>query len=110
MAARPWNVVGTARHDPLAYLQNRTVDWLDHQLAARELLHIEPANTFLVVEHEYPKARVQDKGKLAPILAGSLAFTRAIDEAAAAMYALQHEVLASQGIPIQGIGREPFRS
>jgi hypothetical protein len=24
---------GTARHDPLAYLQNRTVDWLDHQLA-----------------------------------------------------------------------------
>jgi sugar phosphate isomerase/epimerase len=101
---------GTARHDPLAYLQNRTVDWLDHQLAARELLHIEPADTFLVVEHEYPKARVQDKGKLASILAGSLAFTRAIDEAAAAMYALQHEVLASQGIAIQGIGREPFRS
>jgi hypothetical protein len=101
---------GTARHDPLAYLQNRTVDWLDHQLAARELLRIDPADTFLVVEHEYPKARVQDKAKLAPILAGSLAFTRAIDEAAAAMYALQHEVLASQGIPIQGVGREPFRS
>lgn len=101
---------GTARHDPLAYLQNRSVDWLDHQLAARELLSIDPANTFLVVEHEYPKARVQDRRKLAPILAGSLAFTRAIDEAAAAMYALQHEVLASQGIPIQGIGREPFRS
>ena len=32
---------GTARHDPLAYLQNRTVDWLDHQLAARELLDFE---------------------------------------------------------------------
>jgi sugar phosphate isomerase/epimerase len=101
---------GTARHDPLAYLQNRTVDWLDHQLAARELLSIEPANTYLVVEHEYPKARVQDRRKLTPILAGSLRFTGAIDEAAAAMYALQHEVLASQGIPIQGIGREPFRS
>ncbi|MDB6084991.1 MAG: hypothetical protein JWN43_2872 [Gammaproteobacteria bacterium] len=101
---------GTARHDPLAYLQNRTVDWLDHQLAARELFDIEPANTYLVIEHEYPKARVQDRLKLAPILAGSLSFTRAIDQAAAAMYALQHEVLASQGIPIQGIGREPFRS
>jgi sugar phosphate isomerase/epimerase len=101
---------GTARHDPLAYLQNRTVDWLDHQLAARELLRIEPASTYLVIEHEYPRARVQDRMKLAPILAGSLAFTRAIDQAAAAMYALQHEVLASQGIPIQGIGREPFRS
>src|SRR5215831_11847626 len=35
---------GTARHDPLAYLQNRTVDWLDHQLAARELLALDVAN------------------------------------------------------------------
>jgi sugar phosphate isomerase/epimerase len=101
---------GTARHDPLAYLQNRSVDWLDHQLAARELLSLDVANTFLVVEHEYPPARTQDRDKLAPILAGSLAFTRAIDAAAAAMYALQHEVLAAQGIAVQGVGREPFRS
>jgi hypothetical protein len=86
------------------------VDWLDHQLAARELLALDVANTFLVVEHEYPKARVQDRQQLAPILEGSLAFTRAIDQAAAAMYSLQHEVLASQGIPVQGIGRESFRS
>jgi sugar phosphate isomerase/epimerase len=101
---------GTAKHDPLAYLQNRTVDWLDHQLAARELLAIDPANTYLVVEHEYPKARIQDKAKLAPILKGSLAFAKAIDEAAAAMHALQHDVLASQGIPVQGVGREAYRS
>ena len=101
---------GTARHDPLAYLQNRSVDWLDHQLAARELLDIIPAETYLVVEHEYPAARVQDKSLLAPILAGSLDFVRAIDEAAAAMYALQHEVLRAQGILIQGVGREPYRS
>jgi sugar phosphate isomerase/epimerase len=101
---------GTARHDPLAYLQNRSVDWLDHQLAARELLSIEPEKTFLVVEHEFPAARIQDKARLAPILAGSIAFTRAIDEAAAAMYALQHEVLTSQGIAVQGVGREAYRS
>jgi sugar phosphate isomerase/epimerase len=101
---------GTARHDPLAYLQNRTVDWLDHQLAARELLSIDPANTYLVVEHEYPKARIQDRQQLAPILAGSLAFVRAIDAAAAAMYSLQHEVLGTQGIPVQGTGRQPYRS
>ena len=101
---------GTARHDPLAYLQNRSVDWLDHQLAARELLAIDPEKTCLVVEHEYPPARIQDRERLKPILAGSLAFTRAIDEAAAAMYALQHEVLGSQGIAAQGIGREPYRS
>jgi hypothetical protein len=101
---------GTARHDPLAYLQNRTVDWLDHQLAARELLPLDVANTHLVVEHEYPKARLQDRDRLKPILQGSLTFVRAIDRAAASMFALQHEVLASQEIPVQGIGREPFRS
>jgi sugar phosphate isomerase/epimerase len=101
---------GTARHDPLAYLQNRSVDWLDHQLAARELLDIDPASTCLVLEHEYPKARVQDQDRLAPILEGSLAFVRAIDAAAAAMYSLQHDVLGSQGIAVQGFGREPYRS
>jgi hypothetical protein len=63
-----------------------------------------------VVEHEYPQARIQDKAKLAPILKGSLAFTRAIDEAAANMHALQHEVLAAQGIPIQGHGRQAYRT
>jgi sugar phosphate isomerase/epimerase len=101
---------GTARHDPLAYLQNRTVDWLDHQLAARELLPLDVANTHLVVEHEYPAARIQDRERLKPILQGSIAFVRKIDEAAACMYALQHEVLAAQGIPIQGKGREAFRT
>ena len=101
---------GTARHDPLAYLQNRTVDWLDHQLAARELLKLDVANTFLIVEHEYPKARIQDKERLKPILQGSIAFTRKIDEAAACMFALQREVLAAQDIPIQGIGRQAYRS
>ena len=59
--------------------------------------------THLVVEHEYPPARVQDRALVAPILAGSLAFVKAIDEAAAAMHALQHEVLPSQGIPVQGV-------
>ncbi len=101
---------GTARHDPLAYLQNRTVDWLDHQLAARELLDFDVARTPLIVEHEYPAARVQDKDLLQPILAGSIAFTRHIDRAAAAMYALQNEVLAAQQIPVQGIGRQAYRS
>jgi sugar phosphate isomerase/epimerase len=101
---------GTARHDPLAYLQNRSVDWLDHQLAARELLDLKIEETHLVVEHEYPPARIQDKARLLPVLKGSIAFTRAIDRAAGCMYALQHEVLAAQGIPIQGIGREAYRS
>ena len=101
---------GTAHHDPLAYLQNRTVDWLDHQLAARELLKLDVANTHLIIEHEYPPARIQDKERLKPILKGSIAFARKIDEAAACMYVLQHEVLPAQDIPVQGIGREAYRS
>jgi sugar phosphate isomerase/epimerase len=101
---------GTARHDPLAYLQNRTVDWLDHQLAARELLALDVANTHLIVEHEYPPARVQDKERLKPILQGSIAFTRKIDEAAACMFALQNDVLPAQGIPVQGAGRQAYKS
>ncbi len=99
---------GTAKHDPLGYLQNRTVDWLDHQLAARELLKLDVANTALVIEHEYPRARIQDKERLKPILQGSIAFARKIDEAAACMYALHHEVLPSQDIPVQGRGRIPY--
>jgi sugar phosphate isomerase/epimerase len=101
---------GTARHDPLAYLQNRSVDWLDHQLAARELLELDVANTHLVVEHEFQPARIQDRDRVAPILAASIAFTRSIDQAAACMYALQHEVLGAQEIAPQGRGREAFRS
>ncbi len=101
---------GTARHDPLAYLQNRTVDWLDHQLAARELLDLDVTKTPLIVEHEYPPARVQDPAALAPILEGSIAFVRHIDRAAASMHALQEQVLPAQGIPVQGVGREAYRS
>ena len=91
-------------------MQNRTVDWLDHQLAARELLDLDVASTHLIVEHEYPAARIQDRERLKPILQGSIAFTRKIDEAAACMYALQHEVLAAQSIPVQGVGRVSYRS
>ncbi len=101
---------GTARHDPLAYLTNRSVDWLDHQLAARELLDLDIEKTPLIVEHEYGPARVQDRARLAPILAGSIEFVRKIDEAAAAMFALQHQVLPAQGIPVQGVGRQAYRS
>jgi len=101
---------GTARHDPLAYLQNRTVDWFDHQLAARELLQLDVRNTHLVVEHEFPPARIQDRARVKPILEGSIAFVRRIDEAAACMYALHHEVMESQGIHVQGVGRQAYRS
>jgi hypothetical protein len=93
---------GTARHDPLAYLQHRSVDWLDHQLAARELLDLDVANTHLIVEHEFPGAKTQDQDRLFPVLQGSIAFVRRIDEAAACLFTLQHEVLRGAGIAVQG--------
>jgi hypothetical protein len=86
------------------------VDWLDHQLAARELLQLDVANTFLIVEHEFPPARIQDKARVKPILQGSVAFVRHIDEAAACMYALQQEVMPAQGLQPQGVGRQAYRS
>jgi hypothetical protein len=84
------------------------VDWLDHQLAARELLRLDVANTALVIEHEYPRARIQERQRLAPILQGSITFARKIDEAAACLYALHHEVLPAQGFPVQGRGRVAY--
>ena len=80
------------------------------QLAARARLQLDVANTHQVVEHEYPKARLQDRERLEPILQGSIAFVRRVDEAAACMFALQHEVLAAQGIAIQGVSRQAYRS
>jgi hypothetical protein len=67
------------------------VDWLDHQLAARELLKLNVADTHLIVEHEYPKARIQDRERLKPIcrLDRLHAQNR---QAAACMFALQSEV------------------
>ena len=69
----------------------------------------DPSKTHLVVEHEYPPARIQDKARLTPILQGSIAFVRHIDEAAASMYAL-HQALEAQGIPVQGVGRQAYRT
>src|SRR5262249_41919358 len=76
---------GTARHDPLAYLQNRTVDRLDSPLAAPELLKLPVANPPLVDEQDYPPARIQDRARLTPILQASISFVRSIDQAAGAM-------------------------
>ena len=93
---------GTARHDPLAYLQNRTVDWLDHQLAARELLPLDAPTRISSSSTSTGRRASRTSEKLKPILQGSIAFVRHIDEAAGCMYALQHEVLPAQNIPVQG--------
>ena len=100
---------GTAKHDPLGYLQNRTVDWLDHQLAARELLEARRREHRARHRARVPAGAHPGQGAAASrSCKGSIAFARKIDEAAACMYALQHEVLPAQEIPVQGRGRVAY--
>ena len=101
---------GTARHDPLAYLQNRSVDWLDHQLAARELLHARrrqdpPGRRARVPEGPHP-----GQGAAHADPAGLDRLRPPHRRSGRPMFALQHEVLAAQGIPVQGVGRQAYRS
>ena len=94
---------GTARHDPLAYLQNRTVDWLDHQLAARELLQLDVANTHLVVEHEYPEGAHPGSRTASSRSCRDRSRSCATStKRRRCMFALQHEVLAGAGHPDSG--------
>ena len=74
----------------------------------RKLIH-QPSLYCQPKRGRLPDARVQDPRKLGPILQGSIAFTRAIDEAAANMVALW-KVLESQGIAVQGVGRQAYRT
>ena len=102
---------GTARHDPLAYSAE------PHRRLARSPAGRARAAAARRRQHASGRrARVSRRrgsriaSALKPILQGSIAFVRHIDEAAASMFALQHEVLAAQGIPIQGVGRQAYRS
>jgi len=101
---------GTARHDPLAYLQNArsTGSITSSRLRAPGARRLQDPP---LVEHEYPPRAHSGQGGLKPILKGSLAFTRKIDEAAACMFAAAAELLAvRQDIPVQGHGCAAYRS
>ena len=56
----------------------------------------------------YPATQVPARSRRAKDVGFALGI--AVLFAAAAMFALQHEVMAAQGIPIQGKGREAYRS
>ena len=101
---------GTARHDPLAYLQNRTVDWLDHQLAARELLPLDAAKTHLVVEHEY-RRRARSGQEEAEADPAGIDRLHAQDRRGGGLHVRAAErSAAGQKIPVQGVGRQAYRS
>jgi len=110
-APGPWIAPpGTARHDPLAYLQKRSVDWPDHQLAARELLSINAAETYLVVEHECPKSCLQDKTKAGADPGRFARRCQGDRRSCSGHVRFAARSAAAQNIPAQGFGREPYRS
>ena len=76
-----------------------------HRLERPPGTHVHPAG-----ECTPPRRRLSGGSGRIAILEGSIAFTRKIDEAAACMYSLQQEVMADQDIPVQGVGRQPYRS
>jgi hypothetical protein len=100
---------GTARHDPLAYLQNRTSTGSTTSLPRASCCR-SIRGTLSSRGARVPAGPHPGQGAARADTQRSLAFVKAIDEAAAAMFALQHEVMAAQGIPIQGTGREAYRS
>jgi hypothetical protein len=102
---------GTARHDPLAYLQNRTVDWLDHQLAARELLDVDIATDAAHRRARVPRGAGAGQG-------AAQADPGRLDRLHPATSTgppppctpCSTRCCPSQGIPVQGVGRQAFRS
>ena len=100
---------GTARHDPLAIC--RTARWTGSITSSPRASCCRSTSQHASRRRaRVPRGAHQDRERLKPILQGSIAFVRRIDEAAACMFALQHEVLKAQDIPIQGVGRQPYRT
>ena len=110
------NVFSTPE-DQVAYSDHYSPDETRHQPgAAVAPATVEQVQAIVRIanEHKIPlwpisRGKNFGYGGAAPVLKGSIAFTRAIDEAAANMIALQ-KVIESQGIKVQGVGREAYRS
>ena len=79
-------MVGIGHYNPLAMLMGQEADWLDHQIAARSILGLDPQKSVFVLEHEWPPARVQDLVLVEEMIGISADFFRGIDAAADALY------------------------
>lgn len=83
---------GLVHYNPANMAARRQVDWLDHQLAARRILGLNPEDTVFIIEHEWFAARKQDLQLVQAILSASVQFVKGIDRAAAAMFQAETEV------------------
>jgi sugar phosphate isomerase/epimerase len=90
---RAWGVmtcahgmIGLGHHNPLSVVLGNEADWLDHQLAARSVLGLNPAETVFILEHEWNDNRVQDLQRVVDMLTISVNYIRGIDLAADSIY------------------------
>ncbi len=83
---------GLVFYNPANMAARRQVDWLDHQLAARRVLGLDPEETVFIIEHEWGSARKQNLEMVTAILSASVEFIKGIDRAAAAMYQAETEI------------------
>jgi sugar phosphate isomerase/epimerase len=94
-------MIGLGHYNPLAMFMGTEADWLDHQLAARSVLGLNPVETVFIIEHEWGPARVQDFDLIEKILAVSVAYMFGIDQAADMLYQAQ-ALCAEHNLPLPG--------
>ncbi|MDD5075083.1 MAG: hypothetical protein PHO54_04365 [Candidatus Peribacteraceae bacterium] len=78
-------MIGLGHYNPVAQVLGYEADWLDHQVAAREVLGLDPVDTYFILEHEWGNNRVQDWTRIIQMLSISVRFIRGIDAAADAL-------------------------
>ena len=102
---------GTARHDPLALPAEP-----HRRLAGSPARRPRAARSSTSRTRRWSSststraARIQDKERLAADPEGLDRLRPQDRRGRGCMYALQHEVLPAQGIPVQGVGRQAYRS
>lgn len=79
-------MIGLGHHNPLSIVLGLEADWLDHQIAARSVLGLDPSQTYFILEHEWGANRIQDPARVLEMIKLSVRYIRGIDVAADAIH------------------------
>ena len=80
---------GISEYNPYAQICGEKVDWVEHQLDARSILGIIPANSVFIIEHEWGPARDQNIKRVSTLIGISAKFVRGADMTAAGIFEAQ---------------------
>ena len=94
-------MIGISNYNPLAMYRGEEPDWLDHQIAARKVLMLDPEQTFFILEHEWGPARVQNMDLVLGMIEISVNYIRGIDAAADALVQAE-KWCQSNSLPLPG--------